>query len=322
MKKEILGVLMKNPGKYISGAELSESLKVSRTAVWKQIKVLKELGYEIESKPNSGYRLISSPDILQQDELTLKLRTEWLGHNMQIFEELSSTNDFAKTIANEGAVEGPVIVAEEQTKGRGRMGRLWESPASKGLWFSIILRPLMPPQLAPQLIFVAAVGICRALRGQTGLDIRIKWPNDLLYEGQKLCGILAEMSAEIEQLNYIILGIGLNVNQENEDFSPEIVETATSLSLAARKKYRRADVLAEILFHLEEVYTEYQEQGFQKILKAWESLNCTAGRQVKVMTREETFEGFAESIDEDGSLLVRRKDGQLETVIVGDISLR
>lgn len=322
MKKEILGVLMKNSGEYISGEELSVRLNVSRTAIWKQINSLKEAGYVIDSKPNRGYRLVSSPDILQQSELMLKLKTSWLGHNLQIFDELPSTNDLAKGLASEGAVEGTVIIAEKQTKGRGRIGRPWESPAKKGLWFSVILHPMLEPQLASQLIFVAAVGICRALREQTALDIMIKWPNDLLYEGKKICGILAEMSAEIEQLNHIVLGIGLNVNQEEEDFSPEIVKLATSLNLAAGKKYRRVDILAAILLHLEEAYSEYQEQGFPAILKAWESLNCTLGREVKVVTREESFQGLAEGLAKDGSLLVRRKSGEIEKVIVGDISLR
>lgn len=322
MQKEILSVLLDNDGKFISGEELSERLNVSRTAVWKHIKSLKEAGYTIEAKPHQGYRLVDSPDILLENELTLTLATKWLGQELQIYRELPSTNDLGKKIADEGVAEGTVIVAEEQTKGRGRMGRLWESPAQKGLWFSAILRPNLKPHLASQLIFVAAVGTCLALRNMTNADILIKWPNDLLIKGKKICGILAEMSAEIDQLNHIVLGIGLNVNQSKDDFSAEIAEHATSLSLATGKKYRRVEILAEILCCLEETYEEYREKGFKATIDSWKAMNCTLGRAVKVVTREETFLGIAEDLASDGSLLVRKEDGKLEKIIVGDVSLR
>lgn len=322
MKKEILELLLNNMGKYISGEEISSTFQVSRTAIWKQINSLKEAGYLIEASPRQGYRLTQLPDILVAEEILLTLRTKLFGHSVQVFSELSSTNDLAKKQAGEGAPEGTIILAEKQVQGRGRMGRPWESPAKSGLWLSIVLRPDIKPYLASQLIFVVAVGVCKALRSFTELDVKIKWPNDLLINGKKICGILTEMSAEIDMLNYIVIGIGLNVNQQQSDFSPELTATATSLKLATGVSYRRVEILPEILLQLEQAYQQYLKEGFIATLNEWKALNCTLGRDVKVLTREETFYGVAEDLSQDGSLLVRREDGQLQTVIVGDVSLR
>ena len=322
MKKEILELLLKNMGEFISGEEISSGFHVSRTAIWKHINSLKEAGYEIESSPRQGYRLNKLPDVLVTEEIMLSLKTERLGLNVQVFAELPSTNDLAKKLANEGADEGTIILAEKQLQGRGRMGRHWESPAKKGLWLSVILRPPIKPYLASQIIFVVAVGVCRALRSITGLDVKIKWPNDLLINGKKICGILTEMSAEIDMLNYVVIGIGVNINHQQGDFPLEIIDTATSLSIASGNNYRRVEILQEILLQLENTYQQYLQHGFVSILTDWKALNCTLGKDVKVFSMEEKFNGIAEDLNQDGSLLVRRENGQLETVIVGDVSLR
>jgi len=322
MKKEILKVLLDNKGAYISGEELSERLQISRTAIWKHINSLKEAGYIIEAKSRQGYRLVAKPDILLAEELVLNMETEWLGRRIQVFDEIPSTNDLAKKLAAEGTAEGTVVIADKQTQGRGRMGRAWSSPAGQGLWFSVVLRPPLQPYQASELVFVAAVGVCQALRDLTGLDILIKWPNDLLLDGKKVCGILAEMSAEIDLLNYVVIGIGINVNQREEDFPAELAMTATSLRLASEEYFRRSELLPAILLQLERAYIGYLQKGFAYILDLWKTMNCTLGREVKVISHGTEYYGKAEDLAQDGSLLVRKADQQLEKVMVGDVSLR
>jgi len=322
MKKEILKLLLDNAGRFVSGEEISERFQVSRTAIWKHINSLKNAGYDIEALPRQGYRLKELPDVLNPEEVELSLKTRLLGRELHIYPELSSTNELAKKLAGEGSPEGTIVLAERQLRGRGRMGRSWHSPAEKGLWFTVILRPDIKPYLASQLIFVAAVGVCRALRKVTGLEVGIKWPNDLLVDGKKVCGILTELGAEIDMLNYIVLGIGININQSEEDFAPELAASAASLRQLSHRSYRRLEVLQEVLYQLETVYEQYLQEGFPCILQAWKELNCTLGQRVEVITRDEIYQGIAEDLNEDGSLLVRDEKGEIRTVVVGDISIR
>ncbi|MBZ4652757.1 MAG: birA [Peptococcaceae bacterium] len=322
MKQAILQMLIENQGEYVSGEQISKTLHVTRTAIWKQINNLKQEGYEIDSSPRLGYRLLSRPDILKPEEIKIGLATEILGRELYVFEQVNSTNDLAKKKAAEGASHGTVVVADQQLSGRGRLGRPWASPPGTGLWFSVVLRPPLKPFLAPQLIFVSAVAVCRAIRDYTGLPVTIKWPNDILFSGKKVCGILTELSAEIDIINYVVVGIGINVNQEMADFPPELQEKAISLAVAGNTTYNRVGLLKAILKELEKEYEIYLTEGFPAVLKHWRSLTSTLGQEVMVSSTEESFSGIAEDINEEGCLVVRTKEGKLRSVMVGDVSLR
>jgi BirA family biotin operon repressor/biotin-[acetyl-CoA-carboxylase] ligase len=322
MKKVVLQMLLEHKGEYISGEEISDLLQVSRTAVWKHMQSLKEAGYKISSSSGKGYCLLERPDLLTPLEIKTGLETEFLGHNLFCYSTLDSTNEVAKREALTGAPEGTVIVAEQQEQGKGRLKRSWFSPPELGLWFSVILRPKIKPAQASQLTFVSAVAVCKALRAVTGLPVMIKWPNDLLYKGKKLCGILTELSAEIEEINYLVVGIGLNVNQQEKDFPSELRETATSLALATKRSWQRVELLRQILGEYEKQYQIYLTKGFEQTLLFWRELNVTLGQEVVVSTREESFTGVAEEINEDGCLLVRKDTGEVEILLAGDVSLR
>ncbi len=322
MKQAILQMLIENQGEYVSGEQLSKTLNVTRTAIWKHINNLKQEGYEIDSSPRLGYRLLSRPDALRLEEIKIGLETKKLGQELYVFDQVNSTNDLAKRKGAEGVPHGTVFVAEQQVKGRGRMNRPWSSPPGTGLWFSVVLRPPIKPALAPQLTFVTAVAVCRAIRDYTGLPVTIKWPNDILLQGRKVCGILTELSAEIDLINYVVIGIGVNVNQEMDDFTPEIQERAISLAAAGNTRYNRVRLLQTILKELEKEYEIYLTEGFPAVLKHWRGLTSTLGQEVMVSSPEESFTGVAEDINQEGCLVVRTGDGSLRSVMVGDVSLR
>ncbi|MCR4441189.1 MAG: biotin--[acetyl-CoA-carboxylase] ligase [Peptococcaceae bacterium] len=322
MKQEILRMLIEKRGNYLSGEEISRLLGVSRVAVWKQVNALRQEGYNIESSPKQGYRIVELPDILSKEEITIGLAGQDFIKEAAVFEQVSSTNDLAKAMAAQGSPEGTLVVADKQTKGKGRMGRSWESPSGKGLYFSLVLKPKIKPVHAPQLTLVAAVAVCRAIRGLTKLPVTIKWPNDILLEDKKVCGILTEMSSEIDQINYIVLGIGVNVNQGKDDFPENLRDKAISLAAAAGCLFRRVALLLEIVKELRTVYRLYQREGFAVIVESWIKMNSTLGREVFVSSHGEQYCGTAEGIDEQGRLLVRKGDGTLETLVAGDISLR
>jgi len=322
MKQQILALLSQRQGNFLSGAELSARLKISRTAVWKHIKSLKEEGYRILASPRRGYLLLERPDLLTETEIRSGLETRIFGQKVVFLPLLDSTNEEAKRLAAAGAPEGTVVVSEQQEKGKGRIGRQWLSPPKVGLWFSLILRPAIMPVFAAQLTFVSAVAICQALKEATGLPLTLKWPNDLLWAGKKVGGILTELSAEIEKINYIIVGTGINVNQKEEDLPPELKEMAVSLQMAAGRPFHRAALLQVILAKYEEQYHTYLQDGFAPILQAWRELNSILGQEVVVKSPEGSFAGRAEDVNADGCLLVRKASGELETVIVGDVSIR
>ncbi len=322
MKQAIAQLLIAQKGNYISGEEISKLLAVSRTAVWKHINSLKEEGYQIVAAPRRGYCLVERPDILSMVEIKTGLETKILGQNLLCFPLVDSTNEVVKREAAAGAPEGTVVVAEQQEQGKGRLGRQWVSLPAVGLWFSVLLRPEIIPAQAAQLTFVSAVAVCRALRAVTGLPLLIKWPNDILLGQQKVCGILTELSAEIEGIDYVVAGIGINVNQQLEEFPPELRDTTISLALAAGHSFSRAELLRKILQEYEEQYRLYLEKGFAPIRSSWRKFNATLGKEVLVSTREGSFTGVAEDINEDGCLLIKKDSGEREALIAGDVSLR
>lgn len=321
LRQEILRLLRKAGNHYVSGEEIAETLGVSRTAVWKHIKELRRVGYDIVSQAHSGYRLEGAPDLLTPAELAPLLKTKIIGAKLLYKEETRSTNEDAKIAAAEGAPDGTVALTEFQGTGHGRLSRGWFCPKGKGVLFSVLLRPQnILPQDAPKYTLLAAVAVVRACRAR-GLDVGIKWPNDVLAGGKKLVGILTEMSAEMERIHYIVIGTGINVNIEAAEFAPEIRETATSLSLLAGHPLDRRQLLADILQEMETLSLDVQAQGFAPVLDEWRRLSLTLGQEVRVIGVNETFTGRAVDIDADGALLVDTEAGR-RRVIAADVSIR
>ena len=253
MKSHILLKLKENGSKFLSGETLSEYIGVSRTAVWKYIKQLKNDGYVIQSSPSKGYKLVSIPDTLCADEIKYKLNTKLIGRDVIWFNVLDSTNIYAKKLAIEGCNDGAVIIAETQTAGRGRLGREWNSADGLGIWMSVILKPSILPEYVQLITLAASVAVVKAIKSTTGIQTGIKWPNDIILKGRKLCGILTEMSCESDQINYVVVGIGLNVNQCTDDFYGELTDKAISLKMHSGDKifYSRAELVKSMLYELE-----------------------------------------------------------------------
>jgi len=306
----------------VSGAELAEQLKISRAAVWARIEELRRVGFEIEAGPHFGYRLVDEPDALFADDLLARLgKTKVVGRDIQVFEQTTSTNDVIEMLARDGVKEGAVVFAEAQTKGRGRLGRKWMSPTHKGLWFSILLRPDLRPQETTQLTVASATALRRAIKTVTGLSAQIKWPNDLLIGGKKVVGILTEMSAEVDRVRHVILGIGVDVNQDAAEFPAELRKIATSLKIEAGKEISRAELAAEILRELDFDYARICGGKFPGVADEWEAGCATIGKNVSVQMGTRQIRGRAEALDDDGALLVRTEHGRLERIIGGDVTL-
>jgi len=306
----------------VSGAELAQSLGVSRAAVWARIQELRSLGYDIAASPHLGYRLVSAPDVLHADDLIPRLGpVRVIGRDIRVFQETTSTNDIVEKLARDGLAEGVAVFAESQTRGRGRLGRPWVSPPARGLWFSVLLRPNLRPQEATQLTVVAATALLRGLRTFTGLPAEVKWPNDILVRGRKVAGILTELSAELDHIKHIILGIGVDVNLSISEFPPELRRVATSLRIESGRAWDRADLAIVLLRELDSDYARLAAGRFEEVADEWEAACSTLGRQVSVSWGEHRIRGRAEALDSDGSLLVRTQHGRLERVVGGDVTI-
>jgi BirA family biotin operon repressor/biotin-[acetyl-CoA-carboxylase] ligase len=316
---KIISALRANPDG-VSGAQLAEQLAISRAAIWARIEELRRVGFAIEAGPHFGYRLVDEPDALLADDLLARLgTTKVVGRDIQVFEQTTSTNDVAEKLARDGVKEGAVVFAESQTKGRGRLGRKWLSPTRKGLWFSVLLRPNLHPQETTQLTVISATALRRAIKTVAGLSAEIKWPNDLLLGGKKVAGILTEMSAEMDRVRHVILGIGVDVNQE--EFPPELRKIATSLKIASGGEISRAELAVEMLRELDFDYARICAGKFSEVADEWESACATIGRNVTVHVGDRQFRGHAESLDDGGALLIRTEHGHLERIIGGDVTL-
>ena len=320
MRNEILDYFRKADGNFVSGQQISKDLHVSRTAIWKHINVLKERGYIFESSTRKGYRLIYPPNLLTPLEIDSALHTETFGRHVVYLESTQSTNEEAKKIAREGAEEGTIVVAEEQITGHGRLARGFYSPFAKGIWFSLILRPKFFPMEASKCTLLAAVGVCRGIRRMGLADAGIKWPNDILVHGKKLVGILTLMSASMEKIDYIIMGIGINTGIKKNEFPEDFREGATSF-LNEGINVSRKDLLAAILGELEKEYSIAQDEGFDKVLDDWRALSVTLGQEVRVIFGDDSYTGKAVDIDRDGCLLVNT-GSEVKRVIAGDVSIR
>jgi BirA family biotin operon repressor/biotin-[acetyl-CoA-carboxylase] ligase len=306
---------------YVSGQELCEKLGVSRTAVWKAINGLKEKGYQVEAVRNRGYRIIESPDILTKEELSSMIDTEWAGQTIYYFDQIDSTNIRAKQLGEEGVPHGTLIVAGQQNAGRGRRGRTWESPPGVSIYMSIVLRPEMAPVKAPMLTLVMALSAADSLKECTGLDVQIKWPNDIVLNGKKLAGILTEMSTEMDYINHVVIGVGINVN--TGQLPEELEEKATSLRLETGRIIRRSEIIASIMKEFEGNYQLFIEtQGLRQMQEKYNSLLINREKEVRILGVKEEYAAYALGINEKGELLVRRDNGEIEAILAGEVSVR
>lgn len=315
MKDKILLLLKKTDG-YISGELISQQLGISRSAVWKHIQKLRYDGYPIKSFTNKGYHLNSDTDLLNEAEILFGLSTKWLGKHVIYQNETTSTNNLARQHST--MPHGSLFVADDQTAGKGRLGRTWASTPSCGIWMSILLKPDISMQSISQLTLVAGLSVCKALREYCNIDAQIKWPNDIVVDDKKICGILTEMSAEIERLNYVICGIGVNVN--HKIFDPTIADKATSVFLKNNRLTPRAKLIQAILKHMEGFYTSYITGGFVSIKDEYSASCATVGKQVRIIKDNEETIAFAESISDSGELVVSI-DGVQTTVYSGEVSV-
>lgn len=321
---ELLALFAAAEGGWVSGEAISHSLGVSRTAVWKQVEALRSLGYAVEAAPRKGYRLIGRPDLITPEEVRAGLATQRLGRIIEYRPTVGSTNDLAKEMARQGAPEGLLVLADQQTAGKGRLGRPWATPPGAAIAMSLVLRPDLPPHQAPRITLAAAVAVAEAVREMTGLPAGIKWPNDVQVGGRKLCGILTEMEAEMDRVGFVVVGIGVNVGLRREQMDPAFRESATSLAVEGAVGTRRAALVQAILSRLEQAYDDLLAGRFPLVLDRWRALSVTLGRPVRVLGADGqvVLEGVAEQVDEEGALLVRDDGGGLHRVFSGEVSLR
>lgn len=321
IRRTLLEMFTNADGDYVSGQRISDLLGCSRTAVWKHIEELRKDGYELEAVRKKGYRIVGKPNKVSSNELLLGLQTTKIGQYIHYEESVHSTQKIAHRIAQEGAKEGTVVVAEEQTAGRGRLDRAWYSPKYTGAWMSIILRPSIPPQQAPQLTLLSAVAVVQAIQEVTNLSPDIKWPNDVLLNGKKLVGILTEMQADFDRIHSVIIGIGINMNQQETDFNEQIKHIATSLRIEKGEEINRAALMQAFFLKLETLYEEYLKNGFGLIKVLWETYAISIGKRIIARTMTANIEGFAKGITDEGVLLIEDDEGVIHRIHSADIEL-
>jgi BirA family biotin operon repressor/biotin-[acetyl-CoA-carboxylase] ligase len=319
-EEELSVLLQKNSQIFLSTREISEKLGMHPYVVYQAIKELRRWDFEIASEKGKGYRLLRSPDFLVPGEIKGRLETKIMGKEILSYRSLSSTNQLGFRLAEGGVGEGTLIVADEQTKGRGRMGRSWHSPPRMGLWMSLVLRPDVPPFKAPGLSICAGLALAQTIRKLTGLDAKIKWPNDCLINDRKVGGILLELSAELDRANFVIVGIGVNVNQLPRDFPKSLSSVATSLRMERGEEIPRVELLISFLQSFESIYLDFKKSGLapqRRLIKEYSSL---LGKKVEVKFGKEKIEGLAEDIDENGSLVIITKKGK-RVVRAGEVTV-
>lgn len=319
MKENILKYLEKN--KYVSGEILAEKLGISRVAIWKQIKKLKDLHYEIISHQNLGYCLVSRPDLLLPDEIQKGLDTDYMGHKIYYYRELESSNITAREKARskkDEASEGTVIITEKQTGGKGRLGRKWFSPEG-GIWLSIILYPHLSPAYIPRITLITAVAVVKAIKELTRIQGLIKWPNDILIHEKKVCGILTEMSAELDLINWLVIGLGINANIDHGEFPEEIKDISTSLKEILKQKISRVKLVQLFLREFEKCYNMINRKESALILNEWKLYSHTLGRKIKVKVGNRVVIGQATNINDKGALIIKKDNGECLEIISGTI---
>lgn len=322
LRDQVLSALKENLAVWISGETLSEALQVSRTTVWKQIKILETEGYEIDSSPKKGYRLNAPPDILSPDEVQPGLKSNIFGRcHYFYYQETDSTNNRARALASEGYPEGTVVVAEKQTAGRGRRGRSWYSPDNQGIYVSMILRPVLPLKEISRISLLTAVAVAETLQTELNLPARIKWPNDILINNRKICGILSEVVTDSDGIEYIVIGIGININNQLQEFPGDLRTAATSVRTESQCPCSRIKILQELLASFEKHYLNLLKDHFTETLEKGRSLSLAIGQKLRLDTINGFIEGQAIDIDDNGFLLLRDQSGIIHTVMSGEITV-
>lgn len=318
--EQILQLLKDHQGQYVSGEDLARLCGLTRAAIWKQINQLRQIGYLIESAPRKGYMLMDSTRVLHPFELREGLKTRFVGQTIHYRPEIDSTNLWAKRLAAAGAPDGTAVIAEKQTTGRGRLGRNWDSAAGLGLWISLILRPQINTSDLAVITILTAVSIARAIAAQTGIQVEVKWPNDLLYQGKKLTGILAELNGEMDRVNYLVVGTGVNVNHQAADFPPELQAIATSLRLIGGQIYDRKALFRHYLHFFEAAYLKLADGDTQGIIAYARAHSATLGKKITVRQGfGQSLSGEAMELDADGSLWLKQSDGNTVKVFSGEV---
>ena len=328
MKYEILKALREAAPEFVSGEALSRLLGVTRTSVWKCINELRTENYEIEASSRNGYRFVSKPVRLNSFEIAYRLGTVTIGRNVLYYDELDSTNSYAKKLATEGCEDGTVVIAGRQTAGRGRIGRNWYSPQDKGIYMTVVLKPMIPPEKIQLLTLAASVAAVDAIRCVCDVEAGIKWPNDIILDGKKVCGILTEMNCETDLVNFAAIGIGINFSQKPGDFPDELRDKAVSLMTYLQdrgtqgKTPDRLDLIRSVLTELDKGYSLLMEDCGSEIVEMWKQRSLTIGREVSIHHRDGQFTGIARNITLDGRLVVSCSDGAIREVLSGEISVR
>ena len=321
-KDQLLSYLKEKKGAWVSGELLSNKMTISRSAVWKHVRKLKEEGYLIESSPKKGYLFRKSSDLLLAEEIREGLDTKLFGRgNIIYLKETDSTNLRARDLAARGAPEGTIVISEKQLSGKGRRGRNWFSPSGKGIYASLILRPVIPPSEAPRIVLMTSVAVAEALLAQIQLKTTIKWPNDILVNRKKIAGILIEIGTEMDVVNYIVVGLGLNVNIPYECFPDEIREEVTSVLIEKGKIIPRIDLIHGYLKWFEKYYNMFNEGRFEEIVSRWKKFSDIIGRRVMVDLSGRTYIGEVSHIDQDGVLVIKDSNGETHRMFSGDVTL-
>lgn len=319
MQEKVLELLKAAEG-FVSGEEVSRQLGVSRTAIWKAISALRKEGYDIESVTNRGYRLRGVPDVLNAAEIAEGLKTAALGRKVYALAVVDSTNNEAKRQAAKGAPHGSLFVAEQQTGGKGRLGRSWSAPAGEGIWMSLLLRPEISPYEVPQITLIAGLAVCRAIRALTPCPAMIKWPNDVIIGSRKICGILTEMTAETERVNFVVTGIGINVNTPT--FPGELQQKATSLYLETGKKTSRAALVRQVLLEFEQYYDAFITEATADLVSPYKELCATLGRKIGLTRNGAALTGRAVDVSPRGELVVTLDSGETVEVNSGEVTVQ
>jgi len=319
VKAELLKILRETK-EYISGQQLCEHFGVSRTAVWKVIHQLQEEGYQIEAVKNKGYQMRTTPDVITAEEIQSRLGTKWMAKHCICLDSVDSTNNYARKLAEESAAHGTLITAREQTLGKGRRGRSWETERDVNVMMTLLLRPDIRPEHASQLTLLMAMAVAKGIRKVTGLEALIKWPNDVVVAGKKICGILTEMNTEVDYINYVVIGTGINVNQEN---FPEELEYAGSLGNILGRTVSRAELIACVMEELEILYEIFiRTEDLTALYKEYNQLCVNCGREIRVLEPGNEYTGTTEGINETGELVVKKEDGTRVCVYAGEVSVR
>ncbi len=318
--QQVLNLLRKNKGAFVSGALLAAKLGLSRTGIWKHIRNLKSLGYEIVSHPKEGYKLVDIPDMLIPEEIVPDLGTSWLGRTYHYFPAIGSTNDAALKLAAQGAPHGTVVCAGEQTQGRGRLRRDWLSPPNRGIYTSILLRTPLPVHQAPQSTYIAALALAKILHSTYGLAAAIKWPNDVLINFKKVAGILTEMQSDQDLTRFLVTGIGINVNHSESEMDASFRYPATSVAIELGRCIKRQELMKAFLERFEMEYDRFVEEGFEGIVEDLVKYSGILGRNISLLCGKEEISGKALGFSKEGALRLLTEQGEEKAIWVGDVT--